>query len=165
MEHSGTSRKRSIFYLDFLAKVIESVVDGSVKEDMPPESEGQFAYQKGRSTDLCVAIGLHRIECSDEICVNVDFDCKKAFDSTYWKTVIQQMERKTGSGEFFLDYLQDRHYIFDINKSTGKRTRDVYHGFTERKMGRGAPPGTVLGPTLFSEFQETDTAMNLSNKT
>ena len=58
-------------------------------------------YQAGCSTDLCMAIGLHRVEETDEICLNTDFDCKKAFDSAFWKTIIQKMEEKTGSGKFF----------------------------------------------------------------
>ena len=32
-------------------------------------------------------------------------------------------------------------------------------------MGRGAPPGTILGVRTFSVFQETDYDMNLRNKT
>jgi len=157
--------KRTIFYLDFLAKIFEACVDESLDDLLPPETEGQFAYQKNRSTDLCVAIGLHKVECSTEKCINIDFDCKKAFDSTYWKTVIQTMESKTGSGKFFLSYLSGRSYIFDINRYSDKAYPGFYKGFSEKTMGRGAPPGTILGPRLFSEFQETDTAMNLSNKT
>ena len=38
--------KRSIFFLDFLAKLIESVTGESLDEILPPECEGQFAYQK-----------------------------------------------------------------------------------------------------------------------
>ena len=72
-----------------MAKILEDVVNVSLEEIMPPETEGQFAYQKGRSTDLCVGIGLHRVEMVDEPCINIDFDCKKAFDSTYWKNVVR----------------------------------------------------------------------------
>ena len=54
---------------------------------------------------LCVAIGLHRVESQPEVCINIDFDCKKAFDGAYWVSILQQMEEKTGSGEFFLNYL------------------------------------------------------------
>ena len=157
--------KRTIFYLDFLAKIVEAVTDNSLDYMLPVESEGQFAYQKGRSTDLCVAIGLHRVECCPEKCLNCDFDCKKAFDSTYWKTVIQTMEKKCGCGKLFLNYLSDRTYIFDINRYSDTKYRGFYKGFTDVVMGRGTPPGTILGPRLFSEFQETDISMNLSNPT
>ena len=146
--------KRTIFSLDFLAKILEDVIGESMDDLLPPEMEGQFAYQKGRSTEACVAIGLQKIEECPESCVNTDFDCKKAFDSTYWKTVVQEMERRIGAGSFFLDYLSGRTYIYDCRK-----------GFIDRLMGRGTPPGTKLGPRLFSIFQETDYAMNLSNDT
>ena len=68
--------KRTIFYLDFLPKILEDVINHALLEALPPESEGQFAYQKKRSTDLCVAIGLHRAEVALEhtgkCCLNVE---------------------------------------------------------------------------------------------
>ena len=83
--------KRTIFYLDFLAKIVEDVMNISLRETLPKECEGQFAYQTDRSTDLCVAIGLHRAEISDENCINLDYDCKKTFDRTYWVTLLERI--------------------------------------------------------------------------
>ena len=147
---------RTIFSLDFWPKIIEDVINQNINKTLPPEDEGQMAYQKRRSTELCVAIGLHRVEMklkhSRECCINVDFDCKKAFDSTNWSTVITKFQEKTGCGKLIYNYLDKRTYIFE-----GRL------GFRDEKMGRGTPPGTILGPSLFSMFQSTDRSMNLSS--
>ena len=147
---------RTIFYLDFWAKIVEDIINWNIKMAMPPESEGQMAYQRNRSTELCVAIGLHRQEEAvlrgQSRNIQVDFDCKKAFDTCYWKTILEKIQLEVGCGKLIKSYLENRSFKFE-----GKL------GFRDQKMGRGSPPGTILGPILFGIFQSTDIAMNLSN--
>jgi hypothetical protein len=152
------TKSRTIFFLDFLPKILEDIIQISIMEILPPETEGQMAYQPRRSTELCIAVGLHRVELTDLKCVNIDFDCKKAFDSTNWKTVITEMQKKAGCGELVYNYLNGRTFVYDVNG-------EQRFGFLKQKMGRGTAPGTKKGPMYFSIFQETDYDMNLSNPT
>ena len=45
------------------------------------EEFGQFAFQKNRSCELLVAIGLDRVERTTKPCIGVGMDARKAFDS------------------------------------------------------------------------------------
>ena len=149
---------RTIFFLEFLPKLLEDIISVALQKAMPPETEGQMAYIKNRSGNLCVAIGLDAVESADEVVINAEWDQTKAFDSSNWGSLCSEYERQAGVGKFIWDYLQDRTYkfVFDVNRGTR-------FGFSERPMGRGTWPGTILGPALFSTFQATNTAMRSSN--
>ena len=149
---------RTIFYLDFLPKLLEDVVDISLREALPPETEGQMAYIKNRSGNLCVAIGLDQVELCDQVVINTEWDQTKAFDSAQWEAICIEYERLIGAGEFMWDYLNDRtyKYIYDVNGKTR-------YGFQDQPMGCGTWPGTIIGPGVFSTFQSTNTAMRKSN--
>jgi len=43
--------KRTIFFLDFWAKIVEDVINHNIIRCQEPDAEGQMAYQKGRSTE------------------------------------------------------------------------------------------------------------------
>ena len=149
---------RTIFFLEFLPKLLEDVISVALEEAMPPETEGQMAYIKNRSGNLCVAIGLDAVESADEVVINSEWDQTKAFDSSNWSFICSEYERQAGVGRFIWDYLQDRTYkfVYDVNQKTRV-------GFADRPMGRGTWPGTILGPALFSTFQATNVAMKSSN--
>jgi len=149
---------RTIFYLVFLPKLLEDIIDFAVKEAMPPETEGQMAYLPNRSGNLCVAIGLNAVEQCDEVVVNAEWDQTKAFDSANWGAICCEYERQAGIGKFIWDYLQNRTYRFVYDVNGNSRT-----GFSKKPMGRGTWPGTIMGPTIFSTFQATNAAMNRSN--
>jgi len=149
---------RTIFFLEFLPKLLEDIIDAAVEDVMPPECEGQMAYIKNRSGNLCVAIGLDAAERSDENVLNIEWDQTKAFDSTNWGATCRAYEEKAGLGRFIWDYLQNRTYKYVYDITGNSRT-----GFQDVPMGRGTWPGTLLGPRIFSIFQGTNTVMNKSN--
>ena len=142
--------KRTIFSLDFYSKFIEKAIRDSWDQLDPVDTYGQFAYKKNRSCELLVAIGLHRAELSDEPCYCLGIDSVKAFDTCCWSTCAKNLQKKFGAGEFFRNYTDGRSYKFN-----GKK------GFVNGKMGRGCPPGTILGPGIFGDFQTTDIEMTL----
>ena len=143
---------RTIFSLDFLSKFIERAVRNAWDELEPEDVFGQFAYKKNRSCELLVAVGLHRSELNEKPCFSLGIDSKKAFDTTRWSTCGRNLQRKFGAGKFFLNYTDGRSY-----KYNGKA------GFSTRPMGRGCPPGTILGPGIFGDFQTTDEQMTLKS--
>ena len=141
---------RTIFSLDFLAKFVERAVQDAVDEVTPPEEYGQFAYQKDRSCELLVAIGLDRAERCEEPCIGVGMDARKAFDTAPWVTMGRNMQKTCNGGRFWYNYTKNRTYKF-----RGKL------GFQDKPMGRGAPPGTILAPNQFATFQTTDIEMTM----
>ena len=150
---------RTIFYLDFFPKIIEDCIDTSFKAAMPEETEGQMAYKPDRCGNHCIAIGLDEVENCDQPVINSEWDQVKAFDSAPWGPVVLEYEKHIGWGEFVWDYLQESSYttrVYDVN-------RKPHRGFQQRKRGRGFWPGTIKGPTYFSCFQGTNSAMNKSN--
>lgn len=94
-----------------------------------------MAYQKGRGTALCVAIGLDAAEQLDDLGFQWSADQKKAFDSGRHVTICQIMQKEAGAGEFHYQYLKGRNYRFQ-----GKL------GFRDFPMGRGFAPGGGLSP-------------------
>ena len=81
---------RTIFFLEFLPKLLEDVISVALQKAMPPETEGQMAYIKNRSGNLCVAIGLDAVESADEVVVNAEWDQTKAFDSSNWSYICSE---------------------------------------------------------------------------
>ena len=144
---------RTIFSLDFLAKFLEAVSRDAFDKVMPPDTAGQFAYQKSKSAELLVAIGLNKVEMTNEPVIGLGMDQVKAFDSADWATIASEMQHKAGAGKFIHSYLVGRTYSYDS-----------YIGFKNQPMGSGVMPGSILGPDLFAAFQATDTSMSLENK-
>lgn len=112
-----------------------------------------MAYQEGRGTELCVAIGLNEAEKLDDLGFQWSADQKKAFDSAFWITIAQTFQKRAGAGNLLFNYFQKRNYRY-----RGKV------GFQRFPMGRGAPPGTIMSPLLFSVgFQNTDKSVAIGN--
>jgi len=65
---------RTIFSLGFLSKFVERSVQDAIDKVTPPEEFGQFAYQKNRSCELLVAIGLDCVERASELCPGLGMD-------------------------------------------------------------------------------------------
>lgn len=145
-------KSRTIFSCCFETRVMEALVSKGLKEVRPPESKGQMAYQPGRSTQLCVAIGLDEAEQMDDLAFQWSADQKKAFDSARHATICRVMQKEAGAGKFTQAYLTGRTY----------RYRDRL-GFQNFPMGRGIGPGTKLSPDQFSAFQGTNEALTMPN--
>ena len=145
-------KSRTIFSCSFETRVMEALVSKALKEVRPPESKGQMAYQPGRSTQLCVAIGLDETEQFEDLAFQWSADQKKAFDSARHATICRVMQKEAGAGKFTQAYLSGRTY----------RYRDRI-GFQNFPMGRGIGPGTMLSPDQFSAFQGTNDALTMPN--
>ena len=146
-------KSRTIFSADFLTKLLEGLVIRGLDEVMPEETLGQFAYQPGRSTLLCVAFGLNEAEKVDDLAFSFSADQKKAFDSARHATICQVMQKEAGAGEFTYQYFSGRNYRFKGEL-----------GFKNQPQGRGTPPGSRLGPKQFGKFQGTDLAITFLNE-
>ena len=82
---------------------MEDIIDNAFEVAFPPETEGQMAYIKDRSGNLCVAIGLDQVELSDQVVVNMEWDQTKAFDSAPWGPICTEYERLAGAEEALRD--------------------------------------------------------------
>ena len=105
---------RTIFSLDFLAKFVERAVQDAIDEVTPPEEYGQFAYQKFRSCELLVAIGLDRAERCPVPCIGVGMDARKAFDTAPWRQMGINMQQTCNGGLFRYNYTKNRTHKFQI---------------------------------------------------
>ena len=88
-------KNRTIFSGDFVTKFFESLFLKGLKEVLPPETLGQFAYQPGRSTVLCCLIGLNEVEKENDLVFGWSADQVKAFDSTNHTTVAQIFQNRS----------------------------------------------------------------------
>ena len=147
-------KTRTIFSCSFETRILETLVKKGLDEAMPPDDTGQMAYQKGRSTGLCVAIGLNEAEKLDDLGFQWSADQKKAFDSARWAPICQVYQQKAGAGEFTYQYFKNRNYRYNGEL-----------GFKRFPMGRGTPPGDLISPDQFISFQSTDKSMTLANPT
>lgn len=145
-------KSRTIFSCSFETRILETLVIQGLDAVMPPDDTGQMAYQSGRSTGLCVAIGLNEAEKLDDLGLQWSADQKKAFDSARWAPICRVFQKQAGAGEFMHQYFTGRNYRF----------RDKL-GFSRFPMGRGTPPGVLLAPKQFKAFQSTDESMSIHN--
>ena len=147
-------KSRTIFSADFMTKFLESLVLKGLDEVLPPETLGQFAYEPGRSTVLCVAFGLNEIDKMPDLGFGWAADQMKAFDSARWATICQVMQKEAGAGEFIFQYFTDRNYRYKNEL-----------GFKSEPQGRGTMPGSRVGPKLFSKFQSSNISCTFKNDT
>jgi hypothetical protein len=148
---------RTIFSLDVLTKIIESVLSIEfgvcTLEDFDEHGDPEgFAYRKGRSVLSCVAITLTAIELSprnDNIdCVLCTADLKKAFNSTNRSTVVREAQRIAGAGRIIMTRWVDRVYTFEDEK------RGYCHN-------RGTDAGAMLSVWGFDRWISTDTSTQM----
>ena len=145
-------KSRTIFSADFLTKIFEALAIRGLDAVLPEETLGQMAYQKGRSTVLCVAYGLNEAEKLDDLGICYSADQVKAFDSARWATICQVMQKEAGAGEFHYQYFSGRNYRFKGEL-----------GFKDQPQARGTMPGSKLGPKQFGKFQSSDRGSTLEN--
>ena len=147
-------KSRTIFSCNFETRILETLVNKGLDEVWPDDEHGQMAYQKGRSTQLCVAIGLDESEKHTDLCLQWSADQQKAFDSARHSTICQVFQKEAGAGEFTHQFFTNRNYRYNGEL-----------GFKRFPMGRGAPPGDLISPRQFSAFQSTDVSSSLRNPT
>ena len=145
---SDVSNYRPISVISHISKILESLVKKQLLSHLingKHLSSNQFAYIKGRSTQLA----LHKI--IDNWLENIDkglitgacyLDLSKCFDTVSHPTLLKKL---CTFGIFdtelnwFKSYLNNRHQVVKLNGTTSKPLR----------LPIGVPQGTILGPILF----------------
>lgn len=139
---------RPISLSSFLLKTMERLLDLHIRETIQntlPLHNLQFAYQKGKSTELAVHHLVSRIENSlqnKEISLCAFMDIQGAFDNTGFGAIYNSLSNKNidkHSINWILSMLIQR----QISVTLGDTTKTVY-------AAKGCPQGGVLSPLLWS---------------
>ena len=148
------SNYRPLFLLSVPSKILESCVADMIAKHVFSENEAlvtdnQWAYRKGRSTELLL---IHLTETwrraiDNKLVVGAVFiDFQKAFDCVSHSILLHKLEHNFGiTGNLLAwlrDYLSDREQYTVINGVPSENT----------KVAHGIPQGSVLGPILFALY-------------
>ena len=148
------SNYRPLSLLSVPSKILESCVADMIAKHVFSENEAlvtdnQWAYRKGRSTELLL---IHLTETwrraiDNKLVVGAVFiDFQKAFDCVSHSILLHKLEHNFGiTGNLLAwlrDYLSDREQYTVINGAHSENT----------KVAHGIPQGSVLGPILFALY-------------
>lgn len=138
---------RPICVIDALAKLLEYVVRERLEKEMGEVGfdENQYGFVKGKSTIhamVKVAEDAKQAKEKRRYGAMIALDVKNAFNSLKWDAIIEHM-KKRGFSEYLIrftqDYFKDRSICY-VNSE----------GIIWRKMKKGVPQGSVLGPFLWN---------------
>ena len=134
--------------LNSISKVLEKIVSNRLISHFELNnifSNNQYAYRKGRGTDLAITKFtddvLNKFDAGQNT-LAIYLDLTRAFDCVNHSILIQKLEHYGISGEainWFKDYLSNRKYFVTYD---GARSR-------ARNVNIGVPQGSILGPFLF----------------
>ena len=144
------SNYRPLSLLSVPSKILESCVADMIAKHVFSENEAlvtdnQWAYRKGRSTELLL---IHLTETwrraiDNKLVVGAVFiDFQKAFDCVSYSILLHKLKHNFGIMAWLRDYLSDREQYTVINGVPSENT----------KVARGIPQGSVLGPILFGLY-------------
>lgn len=148
------SNYRPLSLLSVPSKILESCVADMIANHVYSENEAlvtdnQWAYRKGRSTELLL---IHLTETwrraiDNKLVVGAVFiDFQKAFDCVSHSILLYKLELNFGiTGNLLAwlrDYLSDREQYTVINGVSSENTKVAY----------GIPQGSVFGPILFALY-------------
>ena len=129
--------------------VVDIIVKHAFSDNEALVTDNQWAYRKGRSTELLL---IHLAETwrraiDNKLVVGAVFiDFQKAFDCVSHPNLLQKLEHNFGiTGNLLAwlrDYLSDREQYTVINGVPSENT----------KVAHGIPQGSVLGPILFALY-------------
>lgn len=139
---------RPVSLTSFLLKTMEKLIDvhlRSIIEGTSPLSDAQYAYRRGRSTELALHVIVTEIEKTiqhKDFALGAFLDIEGAFDNTGYDAIMRALTRKntdTATKSWIHAMLAGR-----IVKSTlGMDTMTI-------QSKRGCPQGGVLSPLLWS---------------
>ena len=142
---------RPICLLNACSKILEKIVSlrlMSHLEDNNLLSDHQFAYRRGRGTDLATAKFVQDVLKGfdqNKITIAVFLDLTKAFDSVNHAILEQKLKYYGIDGialNWIKDYLRDRKQVTSFNNTLSN----------ESTINIGVPQGSILGPILFLIF-------------
>lgn len=143
---------RPICLLNSLAKIYEKLINNRLVREMEEKEvlhPRQFGFRRGRSTMDAVSMLVKVADAakgiswySRRIPVVVLLDVRNAFNSIPWNRILEALERKDISRYLIRaiqNYLLDRQLIYYATD-----------GIICRKMYKGVPQGSIVGPTLWN---------------
>ena len=152
-------KKRTIYSLSFLPKIIEKVFYKGFQKCLEQEyvensDPFQMAYEPSRGVDSCNLMSLASIEYSvkenNSSCIQLSLDLKKAFNRANRSTILETAERVAGCGKILDSWFSKRKYSFESEE----------HDF---RANCGVPPGTLFGVFGFKCFIMNDKDMTNEN--
>lgn len=137
---------RPVTLLPVLGKLGEKLIVGRVKRWLNEEgllSDRQFGFREGRGTiDALMEVKRDVEESEEKYVLAVSLDISGAFDSAWWPEILRVLRMWNCPSNLYCvirDYFQGRELILKVgNVEAGKR------------MTRGCPQGSVLGPLLWN---------------
>ena len=134
---------RPICLLPVISKVLENLMMTSLRPVFARASHPrQYGSTRGRGTaDALLRVRRDVEERAERYVMLLLFDISSAFDSVWWPSVLQQLQRYDAPSNLYTlvrSYLQDR----------SVKIRGNYYE-VEASIERGCPQGSVLGPALW----------------
>ena len=101
----------------------------------------QYGFRKGRGTEECIikaSKSIEKMRKSSNFTAAISLDIQGAFDHLLWKCVMEVLSK------YGVPYHLRRMYASYF------RERSVYFASATRKINRGCPQGSVVGPFLWN---------------
>lgn len=133
---------RPISLLPITGKILEKAIAGRLKDlahNSERSSTRQYGFRPGRSTEDAI-VELQRVvrSAQGKYAVGLLFDISGAFDNVWWPSILGNLKARNCPRNLYRlisSYLSNRKAIIAGNAAS-----------VEKKVTKGCPQGSVLGP-------------------